>query len=342
MSNCFQDIIGIKGQCGAITEPSSGLYVNDLPYINLQVADALIEQDNISGVEFIQDKINYAVNAAKAELNSLMMPYYKKKTVLEQGLLGNYDEFTHTRTLVSAAKRRGIQIQINNYPYMEFLLTGISLWQTSITGNVTIKVHDLVTGKELDSFDVAVTANQANYVAINKKYLTNGQNFNILISYDATAIDSYQTTLARNQQWTGCSACGTGGYGSRYAVYNGAEIGTGSSVLYTNLSYPGFSSGLSIQYNIGCSTDGFMCSMKNQLAWAVLHKTGAEICREVVNGSKRVNSVTTIDKEKAAALMEDFETIYKGAIQDVFHNVAIPNDTCFQCNQKVKVISRIP
>lgn len=342
MANCFEDIIGIRGTCGTIATPTSDLWVNDLPYINLQVADALIEKDDVSGLQFIKDKINYAANAAKAELNNLLQPYYKQKSLLENSLIGNYDEFLFTRPQTAAAKRRGIQVQINNYPYLEFNLNGLSLVTSNTTGNVTIKIHNLVTGHELDSFTVAVTANQVNYVALNRKIPTNGQNLNIFISYDATTVNAYQSTLGRSQQPSGCSTCGTGGIGSRYAVFNGAEISTGAAILYTNLSFPGYSAGMSIQYNIACSPDGFMCSMKNRLAWPILHKTGAEICREVVSGSRRVNSVTTIDKDSAQALMADFESEYLKSIRAVFDNLSLPNDVCFKCDQKVKVVSRIP
>lgn len=337
MSNCFENIIGIKGQCGALSEPTSGLYLNDLPFIDLKVADAVLTDED-SGVQFLTDKINYAVNAMQAELNTLLQPYYKRNSVLEENLLGQYIE--NMTALPSEAVYKGIQVKIEQFQYLEFRVSRIALYSSNTTGNVTIKVFDLITGAELDSFPVAVVAGEVSYVEVNKNYFTDKQKLNLFFAYDASTVDSFETNLFRGRE---CSSCGTNsGFGTRHAFFNSASIGLVASKIQSNLDYTNNSAGLSIMYSISCSNKAWMCSMKDQLAYGVLHKAGVEILKEVVHGSRRVNSVTTIDKDSAAALMQDFEMIYKEAVQNVLHNVRFPNDICFRCDQRIRVVSRIP
>lgn len=338
MANCFQDIIGIKGQCGEITPSSSGLYINDLPFMSLKVADAILE-DQASGVSFIQDRMNYAVNKVNSELNSLLAPYYKQNSVLESQLFGQIQPFLTAQP--AKAVYRGIEIQINKYPYLGFNLTDIIIYSSNFTGNKEIKVFNLITGVEIDSFEIEIVAGEPTMVPINKQYLTNRQWMDIFICYDATDVDTFQTNIYRGQ--TGCLTCRPfQGYGTRYLIVNAGELNLAGPKLKANMNYTNYTGGMSFMYNVDCVNSQFICAMKQQLAFPILHAFGVVMCDEIINGTRRVNSITTVDKDKAKALKEDFEFTYKTGIRDVFNNIRLPNDICFKCNQAIKTISRQP
>lgn len=336
MQNCFEDIIGIKGACGTPTVPSSGLYLQDLPGVDLKLADSILQEED-SAFQFLRNKINYATSSVVAQINTMLAPFYKTNSVLENNLLGQFDEFM--TALPAAPVYRGITIKIDQYPYMQLNISKISLYSSNYTGNTTIKVYDLVTGDEIDSFDIAVMAGQPTYIPVNKRYFTERQRMNIFIAYDATAINTFQSNMFRGRS---CATCHFGGYGTRYALMNGGQIPTGSAKVLANVDFSGYTSGLSIQYTIGCSNDAWVCSMKDQLAFSVLHKTGVVLMDEVINGTRRMNSITTVDKDKAIALKDDFDLIYQENIRQVVQNVRFPNDICFKCTQRVKTVSRIP
>lgn len=339
MANCFENIIGIKGQCGTPVTPSSGLYVQDLPYIDLKVADSLIEQEN-SGVQFIKDKLNYAVNQVKNEINTRLMPFYKQKSVLESNVIGFYQE--NMDALPGSAVYRGIRVYIDQYPYMEFKLSKVALYSSNFTGTKTIHVWDLRTGQEVDTFDISLTAGQINYVEVNKKYVSEKQRINLFFAYDATGVDTFNTTA--NRGYLGCFSCNpfnTDTIG-RYFSYNGGQIGLATPKLLNNIDFTGYTSGLSLQYSVECGSEAFLCSIKDTLAFGILHKFGVAMCDEVLYGSRRVNSVTTIDKTKAAALKPEFEDQYQNSLSSILYNLTLPNDICFKCNQAVKSITRIP
>ena len=339
MSNCFTDIIGIKGQCGTPTEPSSGLYVQDLPFFDLKVADKLLETEE-SNVAFLQDKLNYAYNTVKNEVAVKIAPMFKQKSVLENSSLGWYKE--DMNTIAKGAFYRGIKVRIEEYPFLAFKISSIALYSSDFTGNKTIYVFDLKTGQTLDSFEIALIAGEISYVPINRKYLTERQNFDIFIAYDATDVDSFTTTA--NKPTGGCFTCNRtyDGYNGRYMIFDGGQIAASDAKLASNVDYTGYTSGLSIQYTLECSPDGFICSMKDRLAYAMLHKLGVILCEELLAGSKRINSVTTIDKSKAEYLHPIMAERYETALKDALFNLQAPSDICFRCNQGVKSIIRIP
>jgi hypothetical protein len=338
-ANCFENIIGIKGQCGPVVEPSSGLYVQDLPYIDLKVADSLIEQED-SGVQFMRDKLNYAVNQVKNEINTRLMPFYKAKSVLEANVLGFYNEYMDP--IASAAQYRGIRVYIDQYPYIEFKVSKVAIYSSDFTGTKEIKVWDLRTGQEVDSFDITLTAGEITYVEVNRKYTSEKQRINLFFGYDASNVDSFDTTVNRGTR--GCNTCNSfdTNITGRYFSYNGGQIGLATAKLESNVDFTGYTSGLSLQYTVECGTEAFLCSLKDRLAFGILHKFGVAMCDEVLFGSKRVNSVTTIDVKKATALRDIFENTYQDSMSSISFNLALPNDICFKCNQAVKSVTRIP
>src|SRR5687768_4492424 len=111
MQNCFEDIIGIKGACGPLETPSSGLYIQDLPGVDLKLANAVLTDED-SAFQFLRDKINYATSSVVAQLNSLLAPFYKTNSVLENNLIGAFTEYM--TALPAAAKYRGITIRLDN------------------------------------------------------------------------------------------------------------------------------------------------------------------------------------------------------------------------------------
>jgi len=71
----------------------------------------------------------------------------------------------------------------------------------------------------------------------------------------------------------------------------------------------------------------------------MLHKFGIIMCEEVIAGSKRMNSITTIDVSKAEYLHGIFTERYHTALKDALGRVTPPNDNCFYCNNFLSVWS---
>lgn len=339
--NCFEEIIGIRGLCAPGEEPTSGLYVQDLPFIDMKTVNAVISEE-LTAAQYIRNKLNYCVNSVKNTLNLRLQPYFRKRSVVESKIIGAYTENLYNLPQpAQAGIRAGVIIRILDSTPYELNLSRINLWTTNFTGPVTIKVHNLITGQEIDSFDIDVTPNTMGYIDINRKFQTDGQRAYYLVSYLTTGINSVQSTISGFV--AGCSTCaGRTGYISRYAILNAVTIADSAAKNISNLEYPGNTAGLSVQYTLNCSTDAFMCTIKDQMAWPILHKLGAEICRDVINGTHRLNSVTTIDIDKAEALKADFEAQYIESMDVMLQSMSIPENTCFRCLRQVRSFTKIP
>ena len=85
--NCFDNLIGIHRTCPP-TSPSSGLYIQDLPGITLSVANAAVDNETISGVKLIEEKITFAQNAIHAALRNQLADKLKINSIIQNDTLG--------------------------------------------------------------------------------------------------------------------------------------------------------------------------------------------------------------------------------------------------------------
>lgn len=335
MANCFNELIGIRGTCD---EGTHSLYINDLPYVGLDIANALLGAEDADGEAYITGRLNYTYNLVKSEIHSLLAPMMKSRTVIENNTLGYYK---HEMTaLPASAKYRGVRIKLEDFPFLAFKINGVAMFSSNFTGNLPIKVFDMVTGGEIDTFSIAVVAGEISYIPINKEYLTQRQLFDVFFAYNATNIDTYRTSIYAPN--SGCYDCNkrSDGYRGKYLTFDGAEANLGSTVSSTVSQ--GNSSGLSLKYTIECSMDGWLCSMKDRFAFSMLQRFGVVMMEEILAGSKRMNSVTTIDNDKAQYLHGVFMSNYDKAMTGAIKGIIPPSDVCFHCNSGIRTNVRIP
>lgn len=86
--------------------------------------------------------------------------------------------------------------------------------------------------------------------------------------------------------------------------------------------------GLSVEYEIRCDFDRWLCSMKTLLRTPLWYLLGAEALRQRI-GSDRFNRFTTFDRDGLRALFQDYENEYQKALKNVCASIRLPNDPCF-------------
>lgn len=332
-ASCFNNLIGIRGYC---ENPISNLYIDNLPFINLHTLDHVITSQN-SAQEYLQQKIDLATDIIAAEINSRFAPYYKVNGLLENTFIGKVNR--EMQITSGAAKRRGVSIRLYRSNFLRINLNSIGFYTTNYTGNITFTVHNLRTSQVLGTFTIAVTANVVTMIDINQVINSVGQEADILISYDATGIDVMKTQISQSSS---CSNCSGGGLNTFYSIVNGAELELSDIPIYSNVKSVNNSCGIILNYTIECDQSAWLCSIKQSMAYPIMMQAAAEICRDVVNGTKRVNSVTIIDREKASSLMEYYEMKAEASISNVASAIRMPNDFCFECKKYVKSVVRIP
>jgi hypothetical protein len=332
--NCLDNVIGIDRKCTPVT-PSSGLYIQDLPGISLKIANAAIDEETVSGISLIEEKISFAQNAILAQLRNSLANKVRVKSIIENDTIGYYQNNLQPIPL-EAGKYKGIKASINNYPHLDFFIGKIYL-QLNAVVTTNILIIDLMTGEILDTLPITTTANIPTAVIVNKSYSAKRQKQALLICIDSEVAGSYKTNVTASK----CSSCSDSGYSNKYISFSGSQISKVSQKIESNLESNNGTNGLSIEYSLNCSLENFLCTMGNQLAWALLHKVGSELMREL-KYSRRLNSIVVLDREDNEKMLEDFEAEYMASMSAIINNIKVPNDICFECNSRIRQTTVIP
>jgi hypothetical protein len=319
--NCLDNVIGIDRKCTPVT-PSSGLYIQDLPGISLKIANAAIDEETVSGISLIEEKISFAQNAILAQLRNSLANKVRVKSIIENDTIGYYQNNLQPIPL-EAGKYKGIKASINNYPHLDFFI-----------GKIYLQLNAVVTTNTLP---ITTTANIPTAVIVNKSYSAKRQKQALLICIDSEVAGSYKTNVTASK----CSSCSDSGYSNKYISFSGSQISKVSQKIESNLESNNGTNGLSIEYSLNCSLENFLCTMGNQLAWALLHKVGSELMREL-KYSRRLNSIVVLDREDNEKMLEDFEAEYMASMSAIINNIKVPNDICFECNSRIRQTTVIP
>ncbi len=333
--NCFDNIIGIHNLCTPVT-PTSGFYIQDLRGINLSVANAATDNETMSGVKLIQEKITFSQNAILAHLRTHLADKLQINSIIQNDTVGYYRD-NLTSIPLEVGKLKGIKVRCDQYPYLEFSPTKIYLkLAQSITTNIF--VYDLTTDTLLDTIEITTVANVPTAVLVNKSYFTNKQRLHLFIGIDAGVSNTFETNTTR---MSSCYSCNGGVYSNRYISFQGAMIDSSAQKLDINTVGNNGTNGLSIEYSLNCSLEPFLCNMGNQIAWSLLHKVGSELMKELT-ASRRLNSIINIDKGTNELLQKEYEEEYMASMSALLNNMKVPNDICFNCNSKIRKAVAIP
>lgn len=332
MIACFDNLVGIRTECGEQVASDSGLYIQDLPYINIKTANAVIQNQD-DWEEVLQDKIDIAGNYLINDVKSKLAPVFLQKSVIQNQIAGYYQDNKTTSSGI-AGTLKGIQLRVWEYPYLDLFISSISIF-TDRTGVIPILVYDLIQGKLLDTINITGVAGEIVQVDVNKTYRTNGQAMNLFFGYDSTGINNY-TTYLYTQGIAGCRTCPRpNSWGNKYVWMYAKSLPTSAIKVQNSLQSINDTGGLSLVFSLQCSVDKFICQMKNSFAFALMHRAGMEILREV-KMSTRMNNIVMLKKDEVDELMGYFETTYNQSMDNILKNLRLPKDICFNCNSVVR------
>lgn len=337
--SCLNNVIGIDKQCATVT-PTSGLFINDLTSIDLEVGNAVTNSEEWSGVDTIQKIIDYTKEKMVQDFRTLVQPNARVNSVIQNDTVGYYLENLQPIAL-EAGQYKGIRVQVDESPYMEFYVNSITLQLDAVVAT-NILVFDLITGLQIGtSIPITTVANTPTEVIVNRTYTTEGQKTHLLFVIDSGLAGTFNSQVYPG----GIGSCGTcknrTQVGNIYATFDGADIDQLLTLIDSNVTSIGNTNGMSINYSLTCSVDNLICNMANMLAWGLLHKSGANLMREV-QYSRRLNSIVTIHADDAVALRAEWDQEYVDTMNSVLSNLKLPADICFQCNDRIGKAIQIP
>lgn len=342
---CFENYIGIASCIPDQPIPKSRLYINDLEGITNNLGAAIVSGEDVSGLNLMRKKIDFATGLVIEDLRAYIAPYFSIETVIDSFTAGLNDG----NYLNYAPLERGLRIR----------KTKTNL-QTLRLINLRIMVSDTVEGKVIKIID-------GNLVTEYEVDLVAGEEYNLHLDYiarndvvrivmDNSDVRVNDGGFFESKSGCNCSCLYTGsyahlpymtpypfskdplyggGYGLPTKSYSGPIRNTDVEVMgWNGTEKEKRNFGMSVDVSIECSLDSLACALSNHLRYVLLYKAGVEIVKEWAL-SDRINQYTTLDLDKAMFLSQRWEAEYDkryklvgASLQKVMRTM---NDVCVTC-----------
>ena len=321
--DCLKTLIGLQGGCADISADAS-LYLNSK--ITYSELSDYIDQNDYANVDSMFTSIrSNAVDLFLAEYQTEMRNKYVSKTVINQQTFGNYDN--GLKSSAATAKLKGILFdRCTNYPQLGYRVTNVGFIGDH-TGNITVLYYDGLTGKQLASDTIAAIAGELVKLNVNRLFNVT----DLIIAYDATAIDAYQTKI--DCYVTGCRSC------SKWKVNAHCEAKPITATIGSPFSYTATNEmgGLVVDVSMECDNESWLCGIKQQLAMPIMFKIAELVMEYAITSSSRGNTRTMRDRK--SLIKSEYEKHLKLALS----RAAVPNDPiCFHCRKTNGVYVAIP
>ena len=322
---CFDSYIGLAGlggsytlyldQCG-ITEDmlSSAFYT---PYADTDLPT------------LVTNKLNEATNMVAKQIKMANSGRIKTLEYLVEDSIGHP---SRTKTTVSAKTGywAGAKIElVKDNDYKSIVIDTISLL-VDTTGNVDVKIYDLIEGRLLNTVTVAAVSGQTVYKDVNLSFSSRKRNVALAIVYDSE-FSSTQTTALD----AACGSCGgTNKRQNKYAYVQGIKIADAniSAPVISSILGEADTAGLGVEYAVKCNFEQWVCSNRDMFALACLYYTAyhlANYCMQSIN----FNSYTLDMRETVEKIMQMNLDSYNNEFNSLINNIQLPsNSDCFICN----------
>lgn len=310
--DCLTDFIGVR--C-LTSNPKSGLWINDLPGINLQYAADIVDSDGNSGLLFLRDKIDFATRLVLEEIAMAATPFFRINSIVDQIHVGEWA----TTNLPSYSGDRGVRVITNKSRLLRLRINQVKVKLAN--ANFSHGFYIDATDGNIETFNFTTDANGEALVITN--FYTDSDTAYVLM--DDTGISVNNSVVKRG--------CGCSSKANKHMTANGWN-GIGVS----NSTY-----GLQVDATAECSYNELGCIISSKLPFLILYKAGIEIIKEGIT-SDRLNSMTLLDTDKAAYLIKDFTSEYekhlKGVIDGLPELFKRLDDCCIVCNQSRYIIGK--
>lgn len=345
---CFRDYIGLEG-CSVIT-PESGLFVNQLPGIELKLFEKLADEQQVNFVGVYNDIQTRAIQRFKTDIRSEFRKRYQLKSITQSIDIG---KAVGTTTTALAVEYRGFTLELDRhddrfaYSNLQAIrIPEVSLFFTD-TVATTIKIFDMDLGTELFSKAVSAPASTGfTTITVNETFVAR----RLFVAYDATLMAGQNLDIKnlRNATISSQNGCNYASYscgGNRNAELRAGQATIAPTITESAITFGNDTFGLSGVWSVICDWETFICNNRDSFKNAFWYLLGAETMSERLN-SNRLNEFTSFDRETAANLRKQFEIKYRGGEIDDIHedgelNVVIDGidvnlaDYCIICNNEI-------
>lgn len=333
-TDCLYDLIGLDNLC--VNIPSSSGYYISQGGITKNFLSQVLTKDYKDEEDLFIKKRDFAIETLVKNIHTHFSPKYKAYSVVDQFVTGRIQQ--NKVAVSSTGKYKGILFNINApKSALDFYLSRVGFFG-GYTGDLELKVIDLIQGQIIDTITIPVVADEITYVNPLKTYKALNRRLQLFICYDDTGISSYKTTL-NDSTCTSCSAVDR--ITNAYESISSNTLVTSDAKILSSLSSSEDTGGLVITHSLQCNHTDWLCSRSNLLALPAFYKVLVEILQFALFESPhfRSNTVTSNNYDILKDKLAFCEKKFASTIKDFFESAAPPNDElCYECRRSIKSV----
>ena len=330
---CLQQLVGFDDGCSV--PDLNRLFVNKLPGWNSSLLGYLTSDQNPTQVDVFAAAAYRAAMRLEDDWRLNIMPKVSAPSVLDRGTIGKYQDGKFVQA-GAAGKVAGVRITANGSAFTRLVLDTLTIFWP-VTQSATVQIIDVLQGKVLTTTTINALAGQ--YVTIDLNYTIRslGQALDI-----AVVLPAGQGAYDAAVSYAGCRSCGNRWETCGKNVY-AKDVAFDAAGPYTDATASGIGhlNGVSVGYSLSCDYEAVLCQYADRLKRAMLYATTVEIMNEALF-SKRINTMTTINRDDVTAMRDMYAEMYNEATAAVFGNLALPNDICYTCRPAVRPATYVP
>jgi len=331
---CVESLLALKG-CTEQT-PSTGLYIDSVGITKNFLSQLITEQYDLPE-ELFADKRDMAWRKVQTLMLNSINKFFKADTVIENRAIGQISQ-DYTLTTPSTGSYNGIRLTMSpqTTSFLKLFIKDIQIYVNESNTNVPVLVFDLTTGKLIDTITYLVGGENQ---FLGKEYLSNRKKLDIAIVYEST-FDSIKT-IPRKGSCTDCSGRVKEVAICPFVNAIGVQLDWDGTSL-SNVAYKPVTYGMSINYNVNCDRDSYLCSVGATMSMALMYATAVE-CYDyalTISPSERINTTVTYSAEELIKARDIMSAKFNDEMNLVVANFRMPSDRhCFRCNENMKFLS---
>jgi len=332
---CYDKLLGIKNACTPHT-PINNVFLDDVTGVTLTELAQLFTEDYEDGEALFEAKRKVAWELMGNDIYSMLGSKIKGETIIDGERIG-FPISTNPIALPALGTGNWVGTRmniVNKDSFLKFFISDVNIW-SQVDTTVTVRVIDMTTRKQIDSFDVETN----NDVYIGKSYSSRRKEVDIAIVYNSVDA-TYQTNVRRGY----CSDCSSNfrcARCNRLTEAVAVNLTLDGNFSATNVKNIAYTYGLSINYNVMCDREAWLCSIGNALQYALAYGTSAQLMEFAIHNSinSRSNTTVSVNIEECKTRYQFYMEAYKSQLETVLNNMRLPKDSeCFYCPQNVKYI----
>jgi len=325
MKACVENYILLRDGCNGNPPalPVSGFYLENVEGMSIENIASITPEKLFSATNLVAEKLSFAATIVEARLRGLLaargIELNTKGALISSCSLTSLVDFP-------GAFEKGVLIS------QQWLASqSASIWVENVRfkslngGATTVKISDL-SGNVLYSVAFNALADFEHIVLIRKHF----REQNLLVTVDSANLSLYQYTCNAT---TGCVPCVKENKYLKVQGWNGTNVST--------VGYVG------ICASLDCTDFDIICQYLDRqgIALAILYQLAAEIAKEWVSPSNRLNIFKTHGEEWAQTKQKDWEGMsidYLNLDIDAIIQQMKTDKYCYNCKTRIVGVPAIP